>query len=166
MPVIKYCNYIIILLLISSCGFKPLYGINSSEITNKNIHKMLSEIMIESIPSIEGAEFYHTLNKLLPYGKQKRFLLKSELQYDTSQDVISKRSNVLRQSKTLKLHYKLISLSNNEVIKSNDIIKVSSYSSGFKPYNVYIIDKNIESNLAINMAHTVYYELILCFLKY
>ncbi|MES2214633.1 MAG: hypothetical protein V4485_01240 [Pseudomonadota bacterium] len=135
-------------LILSSCGFHPVYEKNSNE--------RIPSIEIAPINSVEGAEFYHRLSDIIDNNENARYQLQVKLVYTSSPLVISKDSDVLEQNVALDVHSDLLDKQTGLITKIRDFRIVGSYNAIFSPYISYTAEAAEKTNLAIRAADEVH----------
>jgi len=149
-----------LIICLSSCGFRPLYGdYGKIEDVAKNLH----EIEIESISSIEGTDFYNHMQNLIQNSSGSKYLLKVSLSYSSVPSIIQKNAEILRETESLKTTYRLIEKDSDKVLTSGSFSKISSYSTTFSPYSNSTLKQTTRSDLARVVAEDIRNRLVLFF---
>lgn len=151
---------IFLLLSISGCGFKPLYGN-----TNLSNSYYLNQIEIQPIESIEGIEFYNRMISILPSKVGSKFLLNVSLIYSSEHGIIQKNSDIIRENLKLYVRYSLINKDTNKTLTTGEFRRISSYSTIFVPYSNTSKNQDSAKNLATSAAEEIRTRLILFFEK-
>ena len=141
---------IFLLLSISSCGFKAIYR------SDDPIYKSLANIDISpESSSTEAADYYNHLKNILPYGKSAKYLLNTNFTFSKNFSVIQENSDILRETSTIIVTYKLTDKQSDKVITSNQFTRMSSFNSTFSPYSNAVKQQDVQKNLAIMAAEEV-----------
>lgn len=148
----------IIVFFLSSCGFKPVYKVD-----NSNNNYQLHNIDIEAINTIEGAEFYNQLKNILPHGPNAKYQLITNLSFSENYSIIQTNADVLRETITVNVNFKLINKSTSEVLISNNFSKLYSYSITFSPYSNLVQKQEILKNLSLMVAEEIRNRIIIHF---
>ena len=141
---------IFILLFITSCGFKPVYRLEDN-----STRQMMSGIEIESISSIEGAEYYNHLKKILPPHGKIKYIISTSLNFSKDFSLIQKNSDILRETITVRASYKLKEIETGKILTSGRFTRLSSFNTTFSPYSNQIKQQDVLSNLAVMAAEEV-----------
>ena len=146
-------------LFLSSCApLKPLYG---SEYRSE---EKLKKVEIEEINTINGAEIYHNLSRLIGETEGSTHLLRITNNSDSSYPLaISGHSKVLKQNVAQQYSYILIDKDTGKVVDEGRVRMVGSYSAGGTSFNSYTNEKSIKKNLAQNIAEEIHIRLLLYF---
>ncbi|AFE52634.1 hypothetical protein MA5_02280 [Rickettsia prowazekii str. GvV257] len=150
---------IILCCLMSSCNLKSVY----SEKYSRN--KDLEAITVEPIRTIEGAEFYNRLTRLLPQKAKAKYLLKAELSVTTMPATIEKNSNVLREDINQLVRYKLIDIESQKILIEEKFCQNTSYNAIFTPYATNVERYGTGIGLAYQAAEEIRSRLILYFIR-
>jgi hypothetical protein len=139
-----------------SCGFQSPY--QSATYDND-----LSAIEVESINTIEGAEFYQNLVEILPASQKIKYILKVQFQYVSSPLVIQKNADILRQTVSQLVKYQLLEKETNKQLTSGQFKLLSSYNSHYSAYKTHIESEKTSTNLTKLGAEEIRTRLILYF---
>ena len=140
----------VLLVSLTSCGFKPVY---KSE--NNDTHKLLAAIEIVPVSTIEGADYYNHLKNILPHSDKAKYLLDSNLKYTKSYSLIQKNSDPLRELVTIKVTYTLKDRATGKIITSGKFSRISSFNTAFSPYSNLVRQQDTHKNLSIISAEEV-----------
>jgi len=149
----KYIHslFIIFLLLsINSCGFSSIYKEH-----NNPTRSALENVDITMINSVEGADFYHHLQNIMPHGPAAKYTLTTNCSFIKSISVIQKNSDILRELVTIKVSYELKDKSTGDTITSGQFSRLSSFNTTFSPYSNVVSQQDTQKNLAIMSAEEV-----------
>ena len=157
-----FASAILSLFCLFSCGnLQPLYK------TNSRVEKELSNIEIESIDTIQGAEIYYYLTRLIGSGEEQKYLLQIKLLEDvTSPMAITKEARVIKQNVTQVYSYSLTYKQNGALLYKGKFRVKSSYNSVSTPYASYTQEKYTKKNITQTAAEELYLRLIMYFSKY
>jgi hypothetical protein len=148
-----------ILLTLSSCSnFRPLYG------QDEALAKELSRIEIQEIDTINGAELYHNLSRLLASGEDTKYSLQITLLSDNiSPLAITGHANVVKQNIAQQYEYSLVDKTSGKTLDKGKIRAVGSYDTLSAPYAAYTKEKTLKKNLSQIGAEEIYMRLMLYF---
>lgn len=147
---------IVALLLLSSCGFRPVYKKETG-----GSYEILQKIELSPINSVEGAEFYNQLRNIFPHSLTSDYRLESHLSFSQAFTILQKNSDVLRETLKVQVTYSLREKATDSVITSGAFSRLSSYNTTFSPYNNAIKKQDILKNMAIASAEEVRSRIIL-----
>ncbi len=143
----------------SSCNLKSVY----SEKYSRN--NDLEAIKVEPIRTIEGAEFYHHLTRILPQKAKAKYLLKAELSATTMPATIEKNSNILREDINQLVRYKLLDIESQNILIEETFCQNTSYNAIFTPYATNVERYGTGIDLAYQAAEEIRSRLILYFIR-
>lgn len=141
-----------------SCGFKPIYKKELNPTSD-----FLQSIEVAPISSPEGADFYNHLKNILPVTQNVKYTLETGLSYVKDYSIIQKNSDVLRESVTIKVSYKLLESSTQKLVTSGHFSRLSSFSTNFSPYSNQTSQEETQKSLAIMSAEEIRNRIILFF---
>jgi len=145
------------LLVISACGFKPVY-----KTTDNKTYELLQKIELAPPCTLEGAEFYNQLKNIIPpTSLHANYILESKLQFTQDFSIIQRNSDVLREIVTLKVSYTLKEKMTGKTITSGKFTRLSSHNTSFSPYENLNKNQQTLTNLAIISAEEVRNRIIL-----
>lgn len=154
----KIWAIIIISTLLSSCGFSALHSkVPQNKIT-------LPSIEIVEIKSINGAALYETLSHLIDSSPDAKYRIEISLKYNSSDLLISKKSDVTETKVLLYAYYKLIDNSTNNLILSDKVSVDSYYNSLYPSYSTHVSSRKLEEDLAKLSAEYIYRKLVAYFI--
>jgi hypothetical protein len=158
----RYLFIVLLLLFVSGCNLKPVYD---TEYSNSEVVKNLESIEVESIKTIEGAEFYHRLTIILPQKTKAKYILKAELAGATTPATIEKNSNVLREYINQLVKYQLVDIESQKVLIKEKFYQSTSYNSIFTPYASSVERDETGIDLAYAAAEEIRRRIILYFTR-
>ncbi|WP_425363830.1 hypothetical protein [Candidatus Tisiphia endosymbiont of Hybos culiciformis] len=149
------------LFLSTSCSLRPVYS-NKYSLQELN---QLSAIEIEPIDSIGGAEFCYYLSSILPRSTTSttKYLLKVQFTNKSLPLIIQKNSDVLRETVSQTIQYRLVDIVTNQDVTSGTFRHVTSYSTASSPYHSYIENEKALEELTKQGANETLERLILYF---
>jgi len=146
----KQLLLIFLLLNVGACTFKPIYRSNGST------YQTLANIEIAPVSSsVEGADYYNHLENLLPPRKNSKYLLTTSISFAKSFSVIQLNSDILRETSTIIINYKLTEKETGEIVTSDNFSRMATFSSSFSPYSNNVKQQDEQKNLAIMAAEEV-----------
>lgn len=140
-----------LLATLTSCGFHPVLSSGGDACTRE----LLGQIELSSMQSIEGADFYNRLKNILPYGREKKYLLKTTLSFSKDFSIIQKNSDILREMVAARVSYSLRDKETGKIRISGSFSRLSSFNTTFSPYSNQVQQYNVQKNLAIMSAEEV-----------
>lgn len=143
-------------LLLSSCGFKALYG-------QETVSGPLNAIEISPISSVEGAELYHYLSDLLPLKREPLYNLRVTFTYFGSPIAVQKNSDIIRENVSHIVQFELRDIVTNNIVTSGKFKQMTSYNTTFSPYGSYIEKEHTSKNLTKYSSEEIRRRLILYF---
>lgn len=158
----RYLFIVLLLLFVNGCNLKPVYD---TEYSNSEVVKNLESIEVESIKTIEGAEFYHRLTIILPQKTKAKYILKAELAGATTPATIEKNSNVLREYINQLVKYQLVDIESQKVLIKEKFYQSTSYNSIFTPYASSVERDETGIDLAYAAAEEIRRRIILYFTR-
>lgn len=146
-------------LLISSCGFTPVYKRLDTN------HYLIPPISITSINSVDGAEFYHHLSKVINNQKSAQYTLNTSLTYSSANLIIAKLSDVTEAKAIQTVSYNLIDNQTNKIVLSGTFNVSGYYNTVYSPYASSVEERQSKENLACLAAENIHTKLIIYFSK-
>ena len=143
-----YHIYVLLLLipLVSSCGFQPIYG-------TKTHHGHLAEIQIAPINDRLGQMLRNRLRELQgPDRKPVRYILNSRLSQSTTQLSVTRDGKVTLASLVVNLSYELREAGSGAVISQGKIKGQTSYDLVASPVARISSNRQARQVLAQNLA--------------
>lgn len=151
-------NFLVILMVValSSCGFKPAYRQDS------RYYQILNQIEVQPVNSIEGVEFYNHLLHIMPQNQdiEKLYSLKCNIEIKQDFNIIQENADILRQKSTILVHYEVVDIKTGSVILKDKFHQFSSHTTNLLPYNNYELEQNSYRSLALSAAEEVRNRLI------
>ncbi len=149
------------LFLCSSCSLRPVY---SNKYSPQELNQ-LSAIEIESIDSIEAAEFCYYLSNILPRSTvvTTKYLLKVKFTNKNLPFILQKNSDVLRETVSQTIQYSLVDIITNQEVTSGTFRHITSYSTASSPYHSYVDNMKALEDLTKQGADEILGRLILYF---
>ena len=128
------CCMAIAPVLLSSCGFHPLYGTATS---GAGIAGTLTEVYVEPIPDRVG---YQLRNDLLDLfngtgrADNAAYRLKLSLNEEEQAVALQTNTNITRYNYTLRAHYELIPKGSTEAATKGELTTLTAYNVAAAPY--------------------------------
>jgi LPS-assembly lipoprotein len=119
--------------ILSGCGFHPLYGTTSAT----GIAGMLTEVYVEPIPDRVG---YQLRNDLLDLfngtgrADNAAYRLKLSLNEEEQAVALQTNTNITRYNYTLRAHYELIPKGSTEAATKGELTTLTAYNVAAAPY--------------------------------
>ncbi len=142
-------------LLISSCGFTPIY--NASQ--NIDVSAKLADIKISNIPDEEGQYLRNALiDRFYPDARpdNARYMLNiSPINESTTNLDITKNANTTRTQLKLSTNINLIDQQSGETILSRRLSAISSYNVLTSEFATRVSAKNMRENTLDDLARQI-----------
>lgn len=148
---------VFLVLIESSCGFRPAYKTGTTHLEN------LTDIEVTPISTIEGAHFYEHIKTIFPPLKKTKYILNTTLAFSRSYNIILPNSDILRETQNIAVTYQLVDKASLKVLTSGNFNKMSSYSANFSLYSNSILRQESAIILAENAAEEIRNRLIMFF---
>lgn len=152
----KFYRALVILLplTLSSCGFQAVYKTSSNE--------AIPPIHINEINSVAGAELYRHLSDLISNLEGSKYQLDIKLVYSSSPLAITKSSDVVQQSASQAVSYRLMNES-GEVVLASGFSITGSYNTTSSAYATHVQEEQGSVDLAKKAAEEIHRRLIIYF---
>lgn len=142
------------LLLLASCGFKPLYGTHAAQ--DENGHARLSDIEISNIPNREGVLLRnHLIDRFYQngYPSAPRYRLDVSSIHSQTRDLdVTIRSDATREQIRLTTMVTLYDMQTDRKILSRELSAVGSYNVLESQYTTYVSRGDVRDNLVRDLA--------------
>jgi hypothetical protein len=148
-------RFLLLFLLVGCKGYK----------IDNDVKQQLSQIEIWQTSSIEEAEAYERLSKLLQPKEPTKYLINFKLEYSESNIAIARTSDVMRKSLVQTVKFELLDKETDQVLLKKSIRLHSSYSTIQEPMVSYGQMTSNKKLLAIRAAEILRYNLIVYFTK-
>jgi len=147
-------------LLLSGCGFHPLYG---SEGVGSELGRTFADIYVEPIADYgvanTGYELRNALINLLDSNQGGRYRLKLTLTETTQGIALETDASITRYNDTLTVNYTLTDSESGKVIKQGLETALSAYNVASNPYSTLIAQQAADKTAAQDMAERLRLEL-------
>ncbi len=141
------------LLLISACGFEPIYS------SNPSTSAKLADIEISNIPDYEGQYLRNALiDRFYPNARpiNARYILNvSPVQESTTNLDITKNANTTRTQLKLSTRINLIDQQSGEAILTRHLKAISSYNVLTSEFATRVSAKNMRENTLDDLARQI-----------
>lgn len=150
-------------LLLSACGFSPMYG----KLGNSDVQKNLNNIEIANIPDHQGQQlrnnlidrFYHDGR---PGSPAYLLVIAPILESKTDLD-LTKNASATRSQLTVATSIKLIDKRNNAILLERPINSSASYDILDSRFTTRVSEDNAEQNALEDMARQMEQQIVLYF---
>ena len=123
MLLFKRISWLLALLLLSACGFKPAYTSSTTAASIRNTFDLMA-------PSDRGSyQFYHNLKGQISDNRLGRYTLSYSISKNTTNAAIDADGRSHRSILKGKLSYRITRKKTGETVKSNKIKGFTSYSA-------------------------------------
>ncbi|MBP7189782.1 MAG: hypothetical protein KA998_00840 [Rickettsiaceae bacterium] len=156
-----FCSFfrvIILALLISSCGFHPVY-----ETRGGVAHRSIPQLEISEIASVPGAMLYESLSSLIGSSPGSKYLLEISLSNASQDSIISKKSDVVEIKVIQNVSFKVIDNDSGKEILNQKFSVYGYYGAMYQPYSSYVESRGASESLAKHAADEIHRRLIIFF---
>jgi hypothetical protein len=154
----KAIKKLIILLVISSCGFHPIYQIDNKISGQNTYSEELASIQVQVERGRINQELKNNLDHVLNPNDLKvdaKYLLIVTLEKTLSSTFINVTGSSGRNKVTLTAKYRLKDLKSGEIIASSLTTANDDFNIGDKRFADYIAEEALGSNLTIIIAQNI-----------
>jgi hypothetical protein len=145
-------------LILSSCGFKPIYKSNTNIENGENYAKELAAIQIKYKRKRINQELRNNLQKILNPNDIKvkpKYLLNVDIDKGLVSTFTTTTGSSGRNKVVLTASYVLKDLNNGEKIASGDTNAKDDFDVEEKRFANYVIEEAIASNLTLTIAQNI-----------
>lgn len=163
----KTIAFIAPLLLLSSCGFSPMYGSHSPSASTE-AKASLQQIAIDNIPDRDGQILRNELIDRFNYANggpsnpRYRLVFRNLASVVHELDITKDSESTRAQMKVLG-HFDLIDLSNGQSVLSRDVSSISSYNILASEFATRVTEINARENAIKDVARQVELQISLFF---
>jgi LPS-assembly lipoprotein len=146
-----------IALLLSACGFHPLYGTAGG---NAGVGMTLANVFVEPIPERVGYELRNELLDLFNgTGEANDAAYRLKLSINEMEEAVVLQTNtaITRYNYTLSAHYELIPRGGTTAVKSGDVTALSAYNVAAAPflYATVTAERDAKNRAANDIAERI-----------
>ncbi len=143
---------ILLMMLIGSCGFSPVYGKNSktflakSSITNLDIkvgRTQIDHIFKTTLEDIINPMHEHNIS---------HYTLTADITSSSSFLAILQNSNITSYSVTLSIKYSLTDNNTKKVIHASTITRQANFNRSLSEYSTFVSEQEAKENVAKSLA--------------
>jgi LPS-assembly lipoprotein len=157
----KIIKFIALVLLITGCGIRPLYKNDNQT----SVNHILGQAEIDMpIGSVNSFYLYNSVNDLLSgikYSKEKKYLLRINLAFKDSYNIIQPNSDILRQNIKAIVKYSFYKKSDDKMLHSGQFELFTSCNTASFPYSSLLIIQDAYKNLSVSAARELLYRISL-----
>jgi hypothetical protein len=161
----KFIRFFIVLLILSGCGFKPLYyGNYKSDI--------LSDFYCERITNDQKnprATFFlnNKLERLFKENDQKepKFLIKIEYEVDKNDYLIQDNSIANRKKIQVTLSYKVTEYKGHKILASGKLTDFDSFAITESSYSDYVTEEELIIRILLSLIQELRLQILAKFSK-
>ena len=157
---VKYFKLLLVLLICSGCGFKPLYHDDGK-------NTVLSEFYYDGAYRNEKyprATFFlnNELEKLFDNKNKNepKFLLKIEYEVDKQDYLIQDNSIANRKKIQIVLKYSVVEYNGNKILASGKLTDFDSFAITESPYSDYVAEEEIVIRVLLSLVQELRMQLI------
>jgi len=150
------------LLVLSACGFRPLYATGADGIGPGNV---MAEIYVEPIPERVGYQLRNQLlDRLGATGADTgSYRLKITLREETQGVAILSNASITRYNYTLLARYDLFQAGGTSPIKTGNISALAAYNVATSPFATVVAEQDASERAAGDIAERLRTELAVFF---
>ena len=155
---IRMISLAVIILLLSSCGFKPIYYSKNSDQKNTDYNSNLILVKVKKYRSNIDYKLHKNLVEILnPYNidVEKKYFLDVKLTSKTSSTFTTSTGSSGRNKVTLIANYKLLDIESNDILGSGKISESGDFDIERKRFANYITEEQTRINLTKLIARDV-----------
>lgn len=145
-------------LLLSGCGFQPVYGVNSGY-AQSGVGAELAQIDIGGIPNREGQFLRNALiDRFYREGRpaSPRYALDFEPVREQEIDLdITKNADATRGQIRLSVNYKLIDTATRQVLLQREALSIASYNILSSEFTNRVSKQNTRENALLDLARQI-----------
>ncbi len=147
-------------MLVSACGFEPIYGVNNSKSGQAaNTKEMLANIDISNIPDRDGQYLRNALiDRFYPDSRPANaaYILNIDPIEENIIDLdITKSSDATRAQLHLKTQMNLVEKGSGKIILSRNLQAVSSYNILTSEFATRVSEQNTRENALNDLARQI-----------
>ena len=141
-----------LLLILQSCGFQPLYRVDS-----------LSGFIIEKpeTPSKNHSSIYKELNKIFSPNNNNNFIVSFEVDEQYEDIDVREDEKVLRKNIVIIVRFSIRKENLNEILFSGESLISSAFNRVAEPYSNYINEKDSRERIILLIVKDIQRQLIL-----
>jgi LPS-assembly lipoprotein len=137
-------------LLLTACGFEPIYGVD------KPANKIMGKIDVEVSNGRNAFELRDQLIERLGFlNSDPAYLLKYTSSIKSKNLTISKDNDVTRYTLQGETNFDLVDLASKKIIYSNTVVSNTAYSATAGTYPTTIAERDANVRLARDMANKI-----------
>ena len=137
-------------LLLTACGYEPIYGVD------KSANKIMGKIDIEVSNGRNAFEFRDRLiERLGALESEPTYLLKYTSSIKSKNLTISKDNDVTRYTLQGETNFDLLNLASKKVIYTNTIVSNTAYSATAGTYPTAVAERDANVRLSRDMADKI-----------
>jgi len=152
---LTFPGFLLALLLLGACGFKPMYGENSAD---PGLQETFSGIEIAPVPDRIGQVVRnHLLDRINPYGSPSApdYVLNIQLVQSTEGFGFRSDESVTRESLTLEAAFTLTDSKTGEVVLEDLARSVHSYDVVQSDFANYSAQQDAEARTALQVSEMI-----------
>ncbi len=140
----------VLLLLLASCGFKPLYHSGNNEI--------FSKVMIAENNSDINRRFYRSISELVTLADDKdkaQYLLKLDIKTAREGVLIDRNSITKRTNVILNVDYVITEIDSGKKIQDGSLKISSGYNTSLSEFASYVSEEDATKNTIRELADEI-----------
>lgn len=156
----NFIRFFIVLLMLSGCGFKPLYYGNYKD-------DILSDFHYERITNDQKnprATFFlnNEVEKLFKEDNKReaKYLLKIEYNVDKDDYLIQDNSVANVKKIQVSLNYKVIEYKNNKILASGKLKDFDSFAITKSPYSDYVTEEELIIRILLSLVQELRLQIL------
>lgn len=144
-----------LVLILSACGFRPLYESSGSIDSRINFASIREVSYLEKLPSKFDFEFRRKLNELFAQDSASQYWLDVNVTKVSSSFDIQNTSVTTRKAITIAAEFKMIDKSNLAIVLADKVLVMDSFDVGGSPYSNYLSDEQTSIKLSEALANEI-----------
>jgi LPS-assembly lipoprotein len=165
MLLFRSLSIVIIVALLQSCGFTPMYAQRED---SADIAEKLATVQIKPIKTLIGQTYVNTLEDILDpahKGAAKDYVLEATVNKETQALAIEQDRTVTRYKVIVTVNYSLKQISDDKVISSGTVRGQSDYDKVDSDYATYVSEDQTTNRAIRELAQDTKIKIIAALLK-
>jgi hypothetical protein len=152
MSLLKNLLTLIIIFIVTSCGFTPVYQTVEGDSANA---KKLASVKVESSHNLMGQYYSNNLSDLLnPTSLQiePKYRISTDLKKHRIPFAIQQDRTITRYKVVIEVNYKLVNMENGDVIDEGRLHREGGYDKVDSDYATYVSDEDTTKRIVKELA--------------
>lgn len=152
---IKFVFIILSIIILSSCGFKPMYAKNS------NNSDLLHQVQLVEVSGKDAPRAERIISELIKHSSNPQYYLKINVEQSMNAIGVQKDSTNTRYQLRVTFKYQLFEASTYNIIDRGQIYLYSSYDIVDQDFQNYIAERYTSDNILYELSKELRNKLIL-----